>query len=162
MRAGRRRSRAPTPACGLLHPFALSERHARHEKQMSLVWRATVPLSDCLGTTLLGSWRSRGARGIGDARRRCGPGGRCAGVTRCRDLLRAAGPRCRARGRAPPSRTTRMDTSSTGPDMSWERDVRVHNYLHYILHSPFKTETHTRTQLILIFVHTKHKHPCPI
>lgn len=111
--------------------------------QLSLVWRATVPLSDCW----VQHYSGRGERGApwhvlvavvrvarwrvlwrGSMRRdACGGGRRGA---------------CRAPGHAPPSRTTRMDTWCTGPDMSWERDVRVHTVPYHNVHY-----THTHTHL---------------
>lgn len=110
--------------------------------QLSLVWRATVPFW-LLGTTLLGSWRSRCAlRGM-SALWLCAA--RLAGTDAAADAdadaawpaatLPARGDTCRAPGHAPPSRTTRTDTWCTGPAMSWERDVRVHtNNLKPTLH----------------------------
>lgn len=54
---------------------------------------------------------------------------------------------CRAPAPAPPSRTTRMDTSSTGPDMSWEQDVRVYNITMtgFMYRNTTHTHTHTET-----------------
>lgn len=69
----------------------------------------------------------------------CGDGA-CDGPLPCADPCPCGRGRglgaCRAPEHAPPSRTTRTDTCSTGPDMSWERDVRVHNItMQIILHT---------------------------
>lgn len=118
--------------------------------QLSLVWRATVPLSDCWVQHYSGRgervalsvaccwcvWRD-GVLARWRVRRR-----RLGGVRRAA---------CRAPGPAPPSRTTRTDIWCTGPDMSWERDVRVHTIpltLVYATHdthhtTPHNTQHHT-------------------
>lgn len=62
---------------------------------------------------------------------------------------------CRAPGHAPPSRTTRTDTWCTGPDMSWERDVRVHTIP---LTLEFPSCHFTRLTHLDIYILTQHWH----
>ena len=152
---------------GPARPPAQSARSATRPPSNSMYLRHTIPIVACLtgnrsivwllGTTLLGSCGSRGALSVHVAwcvwlwRDVCGA------VRLVRRRRRCGAGACRAPGHAPPSRTTRTDIWSTGPDMSWERDVRVHThnlnksiyaYTHIQTHYTYIHITHTQNPYI--------------